>query len=196
VQGPTGPVGATGATGILTITDTSASASFYIPFLSSFAGTATVLNVDNPGLTYNPSTQTLTTTTFSGTATQAKYADLAENYLADSDYPSCTVVSFGGDQEVTISTDHHDTAVAGIVTSNPAYLMNSELSGTHVVGVALMGRVPCRVLGPIRKGDLLVSAPGGYAQATRSANAGTIVGKSLEDFDGDNGVIEVVVGRT
>jgi hypothetical protein len=106
------------------------------------------------------------------------------------------VLSFGGDQEVTISTQHHDTAVAGIVTSNPAYLMNSDLEGVHVTGVALMGRVPCRVLGPVKKGDLLVSAPDGYAQATQSANAGTIVGKSLEDFDGDKGVIEVVVGRT
>jgi hypothetical protein len=176
--------------------DTASPADFYIPFLSTFAGTTSLLNVDNPGLTYNPSTSTLKATTFSGTATQAKYADLAENYLADGDYESGTVLSFGGDQEVTISTQHHDTAVAGIVTSNPAYLMNSELTGTHVVGVALMGRVPCRVLGPIQKGDLLVSAPDGYAQATRSANAGTIVGKSLEDFDGDKGVIEVVVGRT
>jgi hypothetical protein len=141
-------------------------------------------------------TNTLKTAVFDGISNQAKYADLAENYLADAEYAAGTVLSFGGEQEVTITNKHNDTAVAGIVTSKPAYLMNSGLTGDHVVGLALMGRVPCQVVGPIRKGDLLVSAPGGYAQSTESAVAGTIIGKSLEDFDGDRGVIEVVVGRT
>jgi hypothetical protein len=154
------------------------------------------LFVDNPGFKFNPSTGTLTATIFSGTATTARYADLAENYLADERYAPGTVVIFGGQQEVTISDKERDTAVAGVVTSNPAYLMNSALTGDHVVGVALVGRVPCRVIGPVRKGDLLVSAPNGYAQVATTAEAGTVIGKSLEDFAGDRGIIEVVVGRT
>jgi hypothetical protein len=141
-------------------------------------------------------TNTLRTAVFDGISNQAKYADLAENYLADADYAPGTVLSFGGEQEVTITTKNNDTAVAGVVTSKPAYLMNSGLTGDHVVGVALTGRVSCQVIGPVSKGDLLVSAPGGYARATESAVAGTIIGKSLENFDGDQGVIEVVVGRT
>ena len=164
--------------------------------MASFIGSTNTLFVDNPGFKFNPSTGLLTATTFSGRSNEAKYADLAENYLADARYAPGTVVVLGGAQEVTISNKDRDTAVAGIVTSNPAYLMNSALTGDHVVGVALVGRVPCQVIGPVRKGDLLVSAPDGYAQAATSAAAGTIVGKSLVDFNGDRGIIEVVVGRT
>jgi hypothetical protein len=164
--------------------------------VASFIGSTNTLFVDNPGFVFNPFTGTLTAAKFSGRATEAQYADLAENYLADARYAPGTVVILGGEQEVTISNKSFDTAVAGIVTSNPAYLMNSALTGDHVVGVALVGRVPCQVIGPVRKGDLLVSAPDGYAQAATSAAAGTIVGKSLVDFNGDRGIIEVVVGRT
>jgi hypothetical protein len=73
--------------------------------------------------------------------------------------------------------------------------MNSGLEGEHVVAVALTGRVPCRVLGTVRKGDMMVSAGNGYARAEDNPRIGTVIGKALEDFDGDSGVIEVVVGR-
>jgi hypothetical protein len=164
--------------------------------VASFIGSVNTLFVDNPGFKFNPSTGNLIATNFNGTASTAKYADLAENYLSDARYAAGTVVIFGGQQEVTISNKDFDTAVAGVVTSNPAYLMNSALTGDHVVGVALVGRVPCQVVGPVRKGDLLVSAPDGYAQAATTAAAGTVIGKSLVDFNGDRGIIEVVVGRT
>jgi prefoldin subunit 5 len=73
--------------------------------------------------------------------------------------------------------------------------MNSGLEAEYVADIALQGRVPCKVLGPVFKGDLLVSAGNGYAVANNIARAGTIIGKSLENFKDASGVIEVAVGR-
>jgi len=131
---------------------------------------------------------------FSGVATSARYADLAENYVADAYYGPCTVLQFGGLCEVTIAQDS-TRAVAGVVSTNPAYLMNSECQGEHVVALALQGRVPCKVRGKISKGDLLVAAGDGYARSDHDPKLGTVLGKALEDFDGVEGIIEIVVGR-
>jgi hypothetical protein len=129
-----------------------------------------------------------------GTATTAQYADLAENYQADDYYEPGTVLEFGGKKEVTLAKDS-TAKVAGVVTSNPAYLMNTKLSGEHVVAIALQGRVPCKVQGTIKKGDMLQAASGGYAQAAQDPKIGTVIGKALEDFEGIEGKIEVAVGR-
>jgi hypothetical protein len=133
---------------------------------------------------------------FQGTATSAQYADLAEKYTSDKNYVSGTVVVFGGDREITISTISHDTAVAGVISTNPAYLMNSKLEG---LPVALQGRVPCRVHGPISKGDLVVTSDtAGVAQRLDRAQylPGCVIGKALEDITENRIVtIEVVVGR-
>jgi hypothetical protein len=131
---------------------------------------------------------------FRGTATTARYADLAENYLGDVKYEEGTVVMFGGDAEVTLALDG-TRRVAGVVSTNPAHLMNDELQGETVVALALQGRVPCKVSGKIRKGDMLVAADNGHARAEEDPKMGQVIGKALEDFDGDSGVIEVVVGR-
>jgi hypothetical protein len=128
-------------------------------------------------------------------ATSAQYADLAEKFRADAAYTPGTVLIFGGDQEVTESVTYADHRVAGVVSTEPSYLMNSGLSGDFSVELALQGRVPCAVEGPVEKGDLLVSAPNGRARAVKSAQAGTIIGKSLENFNGVTGTIEIVVGR-
>ena len=129
-----------------------------------------------------------------GLASSAKYADLAERYTSDATYEPGTVVAFGGDAEVTMSTDTMDSRIAGVVSTNPAYLMNADLEGTQVA-VALTGRVPVKVTGTIRKGDMLVSAGEGYAKAEANPRMGSVIGKALEDFNGTNGIIEVVVGR-
>lgn len=129
-----------------------------------------------------------------GTSSQALYADLAENYLADLNYEPGTVLAFGGPKEVTIAGED-TTRVAGIVSTNPAHLMNGALKGSDVVALALQGRVPCRVIGPVRKGDMMVAAGHGYAKASATPKLGSIIGKALEDFDRDKGVIEIVVGR-
>lgn len=133
-------------------------------------------------------------TYFVGTATQAHYADIAENYTADANYEPGTVLEFGGDKEVTIAAD--ETArVAGIVSTSPAHLMNSMLSSEYIVPVALLGRVPCKVRGNVAKGDMLVAAGGGYARSKQNPMIGTVIGKALEASTGDHGIIEVVVGR-
>ena len=136
----------------------------------------------------------LSTGTFQGTATSAQYADLAERYTSDAIYEPGTVVSFGGDAEVTMTSDSMDSRIAGVVSTNPGFLMNDGLEGTNVA-VALTGRVPVKVTGTIRKGDMLVSAGEGYAKAEANPRLGSVIGKALEDFNGTSGIIEVVVGR-
>ena len=128
-------------------------------------------------------------------ATSAQYADLAEKYTADAEYVSGTVLSFGGTQEVTITLTDADHRVAGVVSTDPAYTMNAGLAGEHVATVALTGRVPCSVTGQVRKGDSMVSAGNGVARAEANPAVSTVIGKSLEDFDGESGMIEIVVGR-
>jgi hypothetical protein len=132
--------------------------------------------------------------TFIGTATTAAYADLAENYLADNQYEYGTVLEFGGTNEVTVASAATQR-VAGIVSQNPAHLMNADCQGEFVVPVALQGRVPCKVLGVVVKGDMMISAGNGFARAENTPKIGAVIGKSLEDFTGESGVIEVVVGR-
>jgi hypothetical protein len=128
-------------------------------------------------------------------ATTALYADLAELYAGDADYAPGTVVSFGGTHEVTISQQPNDTRIAGVISTNPSYQMNSGLIADYAVAVALTGRVPTRVMGTVRKGDMMVSAGNGFAKACATPTLGTVIGKSLEDFDGDQGFIEIVVGK-
>ena len=140
---------------------------------------------------------TVFATTFNGTATAATYADLAENYLGDDVYEPGTVLVFGGEQEVTVTSAKGDRKVAGVVTTNPAHLMNSHLKGDHVVGVALQGRVPCKVLGRVEKGDILVTAAKpGYAIVDNDPRIGTVIGKAVGvKTDDGYGIVEVVVGR-
>ena len=126
-------------------------------------------------------------------ATSANYADLAENYLADAAYAPGTVVHFGGEFEVTLCDTDGCTKVAGVVSTNPAHLMNTGLEGTNVVAVALNGRVPCLVQGTVQKGDLMVSAGNGRARAEANPRVGSVIGKAIENSQGD-AVIEVVVG--
>jgi hypothetical protein len=128
-------------------------------------------------------------------ATSAQYADLAEMYEADAMYEPGTVLCFGGTKEVTLCSQADSTRVAGVVSTNPSYLMNSGQTGECVAAVALTGRVPCRVTGTVRKGDLMVSTGDGRARANNAAAVGTVIGKALADFEGADGVIEVVVGR-
>ena len=133
-------------------------------------------------------------------ATSAQYADLAEMYVADTAYTPGTVVEFGGDCEITTTTTTHSTQVAGIISTQPAYLMNATQTGEYPLEVALVGRVPCRVVGTIRKGDRLVSSDlPGVAQALNIDlyQPGCIVGKALAEYNStEPGVIEVAVGRS
>jgi hypothetical protein len=166
-------------------------------------GTLTSLSVSGQLTNANLTTGANTTagsltgnwTLTAGSRLQATYADLAEKYVADASYEAGTVLLFGGDHEVTISNATDSHSVAGVVSTNPAYIMNSGCQGEHVVDLALQGRVPVKVSGHVSKGDLMVSGLNGYAVANNMARAGTIIGKALQNFSGDHGVIEIVVGR-
>lgn len=135
------------------------------------------------------------------TATSAQYADLAENYHADYPYAPGTVLEFGGEYEVTKTTKANSRRIAGVVSTDPAHLMNNTLAATYTVPVALTGRVPCRVVGEINKGDLVVSSsiPGvaeRWNDKYLDPRAGSVIGKALENkTDRREGTIEVVVGR-
>jgi len=151
------------------------------------SGTNGVGNIGQSANSYN---------TIFAKATSAQYADVAERYLADADYEPGTVLHFGGDYEVSQCNADACTRVAGVVSTNPAYIMNNQLEGEHVVEVALLGRVPCKVEGTVQRGDMMVSAGNGRARAETNPKMGTVIGKALENFNGDVGVIEVVVGRS
>ena len=128
---------------------------------------------------------------FQGTATQARYADLAEKYSGPEDLVPGDVVCFGGDLEVIACEDDSHHAVAGVISTEPAYMMNSEADGHYV---ALCGRVPCKVTGPVAKGDLMVSSSvKGHAKADNNAVAGRIIGKAIGSSEGGEAVIEVLV---
>ena len=112
-----------------------------------------------------------------GTALKAKWADLAEYYEADADYPKGTLVKFGGDKEVTIADD----VVNAVVSSAPALSLNSECDG---LPIALVGRVPVRVIGKCHKFDYLeLSEIPGVARACKENVKGSkeIIARVLED---------------
>jgi hypothetical protein len=131
-----------------------------------------------------------------GATFQATYADLAERYAADAEYAPGTVLIIGGDAEVTTTDRHAHTAIAGIVSTNPAYTLNAQAGDdiTHPY-IALKGRVPCQVIGPIKKGDLLVTSHiPGYAEKTQDGDSpNAVLGRALEDCTTLHGIIEVMV---
>jgi hypothetical protein len=135
----------------------------------------------------------------SGSRLQATYsADLAEYYEGDKEYEVGTVLVFGGDKEVTVSNIKGDTRVAGVVSDNAAFAMYEACPGLKNL-VALQGRVPCKVVGKIKKGDILVTSgiAGVAVAAGTDVKVGTVVGKALKDYDSDHiGTLEIAVGRT
>ncbi len=183
--------GATLASGVTASSLTSVGTLAGVTVSSTIAASANnTINIGAVGTTF----ATVYATTFSGVSTTAKYADLAENYVGDAAIEPGTVVCFGGENEVTTCDADACSSVAGVVSSNPAYLMNSELAAEFVVAVAFTGRVPCKVTGTVAKGDLMVAAGNGRARAEANPKVGTVIGKALQASEGD-AVIEVVVGR-
>jgi hypothetical protein len=183
------------AAGATVSQDNSSNTNFNLYFAATTSGALTAVKYDGADLLFNPSTSTFTAVNIIGTSSQAKYADLAERYTADSDYDPGTVLIFDGALEVTVSNQDASPKVAGVVSTDPAYLMNSDLQGTLTVALTLTGRVPTKVVGPVHKGDMMVSTADGRARAESNPAMGTVIGKALEDFSGTEGVIEVVVGR-
>ena len=126
---------------------------------------------------------------FQGTATAARYADLAEKYLADKEYEPGTVVMVGGEKEVTAADVN--TRAIGVVSTNPAFMMNKDLEGGTYI--ALKGRVPVKVYGAVRKGDRLVAGPSGSAIAAHG-NFANVFAVALEtNGDADVKLVEAVI---
>ena len=124
-----------------------------------------------------------------GSTFQATYADLAEKYTTDAEYESGTVMKFGGDAELTQSDTNNDHKVAGVLSTNPAYILNAEIEGQYL---ALSGRVPVKVTGSVCPGDILVSSNvPGHAEVNNNARSGRIIGKAITNDA--NGVCEALV---
>ena len=154
-------------------------------------------NVGSPSLKW----ASMYATTFNGNATTANYADLAERYAADTVYEPGTVVMLGGTHEITICNDDLSDQVFGVISQDPAYLMNNGAGSdmTHPP-VALQGRILVRVVGTVSKGDRLVSAGNGVARAAKQGEASTytVLGRALEDKVDENeskisAVVSVVI---
>ena len=201
-KGDTGATGATGATGPKGDSGTGVNASnnrtdteLYILMISSqtFGSPPYTPYVRSsaPSFSFDSTTQTVNATFFSGTATRAKYADLAEKYLADAHYPPGTLLSIGGEKEVTATTFKLSYSILGCVSTNPGFIMNNDLIDGTAVG--LKGRVPVRVIGKCKKGDLL-----GISNIPGVATKRILFGKlpmrfiALEDKDTDNESLVIV----
>lgn len=172
-------------------------------FAVTFNGTATQSNTLNVGGTYRSasiaagpntvaardSSGNLTAILFQGTATSAYFADLAENYLADKEYEVGTVVVIGGEKEVTAC--NVGQLAIGVVSANPAYLMNSGLEGG--TAIALKGRVPVKISGSVIKGQKLVAGPDGTAQAAFGNNNDVFAVALETNSDVNTKVVECLV---
>ena len=162
----------------------------------SLSGTLTTQTIiPDTDETYDVGSTTRGYNTVHAKATSAQYADLAEIYEADSEYEVGTVVIFGGEKEITVSSMGADPRVAGVISGDPAYLMNSKATGQ---AVALQGKVPCKVVGQISKGDMLVthSQYPGIARKGTNPSMGTVIGKALEEYNSTEiGTINIVAGR-
>lgn len=142
---------------------------------------------------------------FETNAKEAQYADVAERYHADAVYEPGTLVKLGGDNEITQTTIDAETSILGIISTDPYCVMNSPVQDPDLTNewhppVALLGRVPTKIVGTVRKGDLIVaSSTPGHGRAWDGlgpAPYGSVVGKAVENkTDPAPGVIEVVAGR-
>jgi hypothetical protein len=136
-------------------------------------------------------------TTFTGRAVEAQYADLAERFEADAVYVPGTVVELGGVKEVTAAVEELSEAVFGVISTAAGFLMNS-IAGTDATHppIAVNGRVPVRVIGTCKKGDRLVSAGNGLARAAKrnELTAFNVIGRAIKDkTTSEEGLIEAIV---
>lgn len=144
------------------------------------------------GSTATPGIVTGTWTLTAGSTFEATYADLAENFESDQDYEPGTVVKLGGSKEITMCTDTMCTEILGVISENPAYVMNAGGG----LPVALQGRTPVKLIGAVKKGQRLVSAgQPGFAMALKEDkyyDTRIIIGRALTDSD--SGMVIAVIG--
>lgn len=155
-------------------------------------------NMDDTGFVGLPSQRwnTMYATTFDGTATMALYADLAERYATEMTVNPGDVVVFGGEAEITPCSMDADTAVAGIISEKPGVMMNCKAGDekTHPY-VALKGKIPCKVVGPVKKGDLIVTSSvlGHGKSAGKEAEPYTAFARALDNLNIPERAVGVVM---
>lgn len=163
------------------------------PIGSTTPDTGVFTNLDASNLTVT------NTADFSGasiTGLNAFYADLAECYRADHIYEPGTVVKIGGEAEITKTDREGDNDVFGVISSDPAFVLNYDHSSDdYMLPVAMVGRVPCFVEGPVKKGQRLVAGINGVARAVANDQcAMRVFARSLEtDNRTDVRLVEVVI---
>ena len=138
-------------------------------------------------------------TTFNGVATSAQYADVAERYASDENMEPGDVVKIGGEKEITKTTAAADIDVFGVISDKPALKMNDKAGSdaTHPL-VALLGRTPVKIVGPIGKGQRVVSSDiAGVAKAADGDEPDlAIIGRALHAKQSDEiELVEIVIGR-
>jgi len=133
-----------------------------------------------------------------GISMEAEFADVAEIYVGDATYEPGTLVSLGGEAEVTQTATFGDTNIFGIVSTRPAYLMNArQKNDKNAMPIAVAGRIPVKVTGTIKRGDRLVASdiPGVAQSAPADVASWAIVGRSLGNFSGEGiGKVEATIG--
>ena len=147
-----------------------------------YAGGSIAVNPGVVNAAMRDTSGNLAANVFSGTATSAQYADLAEKYLADHEYDPGTVVCVGGPAEIR-AAGYGDFPI-GVISTNPAFMMNKDLEGGTYV--ALKGRVPVKIIGPVCKGDLLISTGSGYGRTATDYTIPGVFAVSLEDSDSED----------
>ena len=119
--------------------------------------------------------------TVQGTAYRALWGDLAEYYDSDKEYPRGTLVKFGGEKEITIANDE----VNAVITSEPGFILNTQqhFNAQSSQAIALVGKVPVRVIGKVNKFDYLtLSDIPGVAISMANVNVANhnIIARALE----------------
>ena len=169
---------ATEATNVTVTANNTADETVYLTFVDGATGTQGIET--DTGLSYNPSTNVLSTT-----ASAAQYADVAERFEADAPMEIGSVVEVGGTAEITEATSDLSEDVFGVISDKPAYMMNAGAGDntTHPF-VAMTGRTPVRVVGAVTKGQRLVtSSTKGCARAVaqgESISPFNVIGRALE----------------
>ena len=166
---------ATEATNVTITANNTANETVYLTFVDGATGTQG-LETDT-GLSYNPSTNVLSTT-----ASQAQYADLAEKYTTDQEYEVGTVMMVNTADVSEVTAANTGNIAVGVISGAPAYLMNADSEGQ---AVALKGRVPVKVAGAVSKGQAVYVNDNGVATASNTGS--DMVGIALES-NGDSGV--------
>jgi hypothetical protein len=162
-------------------------------YADSLDGTATQADTLKVGSSYRSAATAATANTvaardsngditaryFNGTATKARYADLAEKYTTAEELAPGTAVAVCTHEEHEVEPASASSFCIGVVSTDPAVMMNSEAEGQYI---GLKGRLPVRVKGPVKKGQAVYAMADGVSTTIATS---ALVGIALESNDSD-----------